>query len=90
MESYRILPLNCAHRKVLQLVGIKTARIRRCRATFCELVHLCKMVEYCPRASTSEGTLFSENADPLRQRAVGIELLYTLIERSDQAVSSPR
>jgi RNA polymerase sigma-70 factor, ECF subfamily len=28
------------------------------------------MVERCPRASTSESTPFSENADPLRQRAV--------------------
>ena len=48
----------------------KTARILRCRATFCELVHLCNMVERCPRTSTSESTLFSENADPFRQRAV--------------------
>src|SRR5260370_28291442 len=48
----------------------KTARILRCRATFCELVHLCNMVERCPRASTSESTLFFENADPPRQRAV--------------------
>src|SRR5712671_7709989 len=48
----------------------KTARILRCRATFCELVHLCNMVERCPRASTSESTLSSENGDPLRQRAI--------------------
>jgi hypothetical protein len=48
----------------------KTARIRRCRVTFFELVHLCNMVERCPRASTSESAVFSENADPFRQRAI--------------------
>src|ERR1700733_14279583 len=70
MESYRILPPNCAFRKVLQLVVSKTARILRCRATVCELVHLCNMVQRCPKASTPASNLFSKNADPLRQRAV--------------------
>ena len=53
------------------LVGsAKSARIRRCRMTFVELVHLCNMVERCSRASTSESAVFSENADPFRQRAI--------------------
>src|SRR5216684_6722286 len=53
------------------LVGShKTARILRRRATFFESVHLCSMVERCPRASTSESALFSENAGTPRQRAV--------------------
>jgi hypothetical protein len=43
------------------LVGsANSARARRCRATFCELVHLCNTVERCPRASTSESALFSK------------------------------
>ncbi len=53
------------------LVGsAKSARIRRCRMTFVELVHLCNMVERCSRASTSESAVFSENADPFRRRAI--------------------
>src|SRR6266853_6301101 len=70
MESYRTVPPNCAFPEDPPVGSHKTARILRCRATFCELVHLCNMVERCPRASTSESTLFSENADPLRQRAI--------------------
>ena len=56
MESYGILPPNCAFRKVLQLVVIRPQeffaavggvlichRTLPCRATVCELVHLCNM-----------------------------------------------
>src|SRR5579872_1789364 len=56
-------------RKVLQLKVNKTARIRPCRVTFFELVHLCNMVERCPKASSSESALFSIHAGPFRQRA---------------------
>src|SRR5882762_4264737 len=42
----------------------KTARILRCHATFCELVHLCNMVECCPRAATSESALVSKKCRP--------------------------
>src|ERR1700680_2522612 len=70
MESYRILPPNCAFRKVLQLVVIRPQEFFAAVRLFANW-SICVIWWKAVREQPPLRTLFSpKNADPLRQRAV--------------------
>jgi len=71
MESYRILPLNCALRKVLQLVGIRPQEFFAAMRLFANWSICVPWVDRDWRVSTGPREAEpSKNSAPLRQRAV--------------------